>query len=269
MITDVCQRFTERKESRRPAGEVIRTSEYDVIELCPTEAKAFVEKHHYSGSCSPTMAPYGLLRRGDLVGCAVFGPLPSENAHLAVFPTLSTTEGLTLGRLVLTDDVPGNGESYFVARCFELLRVKGVIQIESCADPFPRTTRDGRRIHRGHVGTVYQALGGRYVGRTNKASLRLLPDGSVLSNRTQGKLVRGERGQSTAVAQLVKFGADAPRPGQDPTSWLRYWRGTLTRPLRHPGNHRYLWTIAKERMRELEPYGPRLPYPKVDLGAIR
>lgn len=263
MITDVCQRTTLGRTTWRPAGEIIRPSEYDVAALGPNEAKAFVEQHHYSSSCSPTMAPFGLWRRGTLSGCAVFGPLPSENAHKAVFPTLSTTEALTLGRLVLLEDVPANGESFFITRCFALLRERGVIAIESCADPQPRSTIDGKRVHRGHVGTVYQATNGRYVGKTNPASLRLLPDGSVLSNRTQGKLVRGERGQSTTIAQLVRFGAEAPRAGEDVLAWLRTWRDQLTRPLRHRGNHRYLWVLDPRRRRELVPYGPMLAYPKV------
>jgi hypothetical protein len=267
VITDTVQRWTLGREFRRPAGEVIRTAEYDVTPIGPNEAKAFVEQHHYSGSCSPTMAPFGLWRRGELAGAAVFGPLPSENAHKAVFPTLSTTQALTLGRLVLLDNVPANGESYFVARCFDLLRARGVIAIESCADPQPRETGDGRRVHRGHVGTVYSALNGRYVGKTNPASLRLLPDGSVLSNRTQGKLVRGERGQSTAIAQLERFGADRfDSAKDDPIVWLRTWRTQHTRAMRHQGNYRYLWVLDKRRRAELEPYGPRLAYPK--MGAV-
>lgn len=262
MITDTVQRWTLGREHRRPAGEVIRTSEYEVAELGPNEAKTFVETHHYSGSCSPTMAPFQLRRRGELVGAAVFGPMPSKNAHRAVFPTLTTAQGLTLGRLVLTDDVPGNGESYFVARCFELLRARGVVAVESCADPQPRLTADGERIHRGHVGTVYQALNGRFVGRTNPASLKLLPDGSVLSNRTQGKLVRGERGQSTAIAALVAFGADPLLDDEDPKAWLQRWRGKLTRPMRHYGNFRYLWCLDKRRRREVMT-AAALPYPKI------
>ena len=267
MITDSCQRWELGRESRRPAGEVIRTSEYDVGPLGPIEAKAFVELHHYSGSCSPTAHPFGLWRRGELAGAAVFGPLPSMNAHRRVFPTLTTLEAVTLGRLVLLDEVPGNGESYFVARCFELLRQRGIAAVESCADPEPRASSDGRRVHRGHVGTVYQATNGRYVGRTNHASLRLLPDGSVLSNRTQGKVHRGERGQSTAYEQLERFGAEPLREGEDPGTWLCLWRGRLTRALRHRGNHRYVWALDRRRRREVVERFEALPYPKIGLAA--
>jgi hypothetical protein len=267
VIVDHCQRWTLGREFRRPAGEVIRPSEYEVAELGPKEAKAFVREHHYSGECSPTAHPFGLWRRGILSGAAVFGPLPSLNAHLAVFPQLTQKEALTLGRLVLLDDVPGNGESYFVARCFELLRQCGIVAVESCSDPTPRVSIDGRQEHRGHVGCVYQALNARYVGYTNPASLHLLPDGTILSNRTQGKVRKGERGRSTAFAQLERFGAEPLRRGEDPTRWLRYWRPRLTRALRHQGNHRYTWILNRRRRRELEVYGPTLPYPKIDLVA--
>lgn len=267
MLTDTCQRWELGRESRRPAGEVIRPSEYEVGPIGPVEAKAFVELHHYSGSCSPTAHPFGLWRRGEHVGTAVFGPLPSMNAHRAVFGGLTTKQAVTLGRLVLLDNVPGNGESYFVARCFELLRSRGIAAVESCADPEPCTSSDGHRVRPGHVGTVYQALNGRFIGRTNRASLRVLPDGSVLSNRTQGKVHRSERGQSTAYAQLEAFGATPIATGEDPGEWLVRWRNQLTRTMRHHGNYRYIWALDRRRRRDIVERFEALPYPKIGLAA--
>lgn len=263
MITETCQRFTEGREHRRPAGELIRPSEYDIGALSPGPAKAFVEAHHYSRSCSPPAHPFGLWRRGELVGAAVFGPMPSMNAHRAVFPTLGTTEAVTLGRLVLLDEVPGNGESYFVARCFDLLRGRGIVAVESCADPEPRTDAYGHATRRGHVGTIYCALNGRYVGRTRASTLRLLPDGSVLSNRAQGKIVRTEQGRAYAEAGLVAHGADPLQPEEDQLAWLRHWRGKLTRPMRHRGNLRYIWSLDRRRRHEVLDRHAALPYLKM------
>ncbi len=138
----------------------------------------------------------------------MFGCAPSMAAHRAVFPTLSITEGVTLGRLVLLDRVAGNGESWFVADCFRQLAACGVVAVESCSDPEPRATLDGQLTHRGHCGIVYQALNGRYVGRTNAASLRLLPDGTALNNRACGKVARREQGCEYAAGLLVRWGAD-------------------------------------------------------------
>lgn len=266
MITDSCQRWELGREHRRPAGETIRTAEYEVTAIAGTDAKTFVEAHHYAGSCSPTAHPFGLFRHGTLSGVAVFGPLASMNAHRAVFPTLSPTEGVTLGRLVLLDGVPGNGESYFVARCFALLRAAGIVAVESCADPEPRAARDGRRVHRGHVGTVYQSTNGRYVGKTNPATLRLLPDGTVFSNRSSGKVVRAEMGRRYAGAELVDWGAEPLQDGEDPKAWVQHWRPLLTQAMRHQGNHRYLWCLDKRRRTEVLT-APALAYPKIGWAA--
>jgi hypothetical protein len=209
----------------------------------------------------------GLYRRGALVGVAAFGPPASTNAHRAVFPTLDYAEAVTLGRFVLLDEVPSNGESWFIARCFALLRSSGVVAVESCADPERRIAQDGTVRHRGHVGTIYQATNGRYVGRTRPASLKILPDGTCLSNRAQGKLARGERGWECAVRQLESHGAEplGDRDGEAALAWLRRWRASLTRGLRHPGNHRYLWCLDKRRRREVL-FAPAIAYPKVSIS---
>lgn len=261
MDIDTCQRWTEGRESRRPAGELIKTAAYDVAPIDDWSiARDFVAAHHYARSASPTSHSFGLYR-GGLVGVALFGPPASMNAHRKVWPTLQVNQAVTLGRLVLLEDVPGNGESWFVSQCFGLLRERGIVAVESCADPQPRTRGDGSRVFRGHLGIIYQATNGRYVGKTNPATLRLLPDGTCLNNRAMGKLARGERGSERAVDELVRWGADPLRPGQDALSWLRFWRGKLTRPMRHFGNHRYLWCLDKRRRREVLT-AEQLAYPK-------
>ncbi len=267
MITEACQRWMLGREYRRPAGETIRAAEYDVSAIGPETAKTFVERHHYSRSCSPTAHAFGLHRNGELCGVALFGPLPSMNAHRAVFPTLSTSEGVTLGRLVLLENVPGNGETFFVARCFKALCSGGVVAVESCSDPEPRTTLEGLRVHRGHVGTIYQGLNGRYVGKTNPSSLWLLPDGTVFSNRASGKLIRGERGRVYAAAALVRWGAAPLNANEDPAAWLRRWRPILTRTMRHHGNHRYMWSLSKPRRVEVLARFASLAYPKIGWAA--
>lgn len=267
MIVDFVQRWTERRESRRPAGEPIHTSAYDVAPIvADAEARAFVDRHHYAASSSSTAHRFGLYLRGELAGVALFGPPASMNAHRAVWPTLAINEAVTLGRFVLLDEVPGNGESWFKARCHELLAARGIVAIESCADPQPRTRADGSRVHRGHLGIVYQATNGRFVGRTFAASLRFMPDGSVLSNRTCGKLVRGERGGGRAIAELVRWGAEPLRQGENALAWLRLWRARLTRPMRHHGCLRYLWCLDRRRRREVLT-AAALPYPKFDSRA--
>lgn len=269
MIVEHAQRWTEGRASRRPVGELIRTAAYDVAPIeSAAIARAFVKRHHYAASASSTAHRFGLYQRGDLVGVALFGPGASMAAHRAVFPSLTIREAVTLGRLVLIDAVPGNGESFFVARCFAFLRAAGIVAVESCADPEPRMTESGDVVHRGHFGCVYQALNGHYVGRTRPATLRLLPDGTCFSNRTAGKLAQGDVGRRYAAAQLERWGADRLHDDEDALAWLRRWRGRLTRAMRHRGNHRYLWCLDRRRRREVLT-APRCDYPKIDFCAAR
>ena len=116
----------------------------------------------------------------------------------------------------------------------------------------------------GHAGTIYQALSGRYIGRTNAATMYLLEDGTELSNRATGKIVRGEQGRAYAGSILVQYGAAPLAPGEDPPTWLRYWRRRLCRRQRHRGKHRYVWCLDRRRRGEVLG-APALPYPKIDL----
>lgn len=262
MITDFVQRWTERRESRRPAGETIRPSAYDVVELeGDTLARRFVEQHHYSASYPAARFRFGLYQRGELAGVAVFSVGASGAAHRAVWPTLDPLEAVDLGRFVLVDSVPANGESWFIARCFALLAGR-VVGVASCADPVARTSAAGAALFPGHIGTIYQATNGRYVGRTGPSTLRLLPDGRVLSSRAMSKLRRREVGWRYAAAELERCGADRLSEDEDATAWLRRWRPLLTRPLRHHGNYRYIWSLDRRRRREVLT-AAALPYPKL------
>ena len=84
-----------------------------------------------------------------------------------------------------------------------------------------------------------------------------LPDGGVLSDRAIQKIRSGEQGWKYAAAELERFGT--PAVGADRRAWLAEWLPRLTRPLKHPGNHRYAWPLTRTA-RRLLPSG--LPYPK-------
>lgn len=184
---------------------------------------------------------------------------PASNLVLTnVFPG-SATDSTELGRLVLLDEVPGNGESWFVARCLRLLKAEGIRGVVSFSDPVPRTAVDGRVIMPGHVGTVYQALSAAIRGRSKPRTLRLLPDGTTFSERAISKIRNDDRGRQYAQAQLVAHGAEPPREGETGAAWLAKWLPRLTRPLAHPGNHRYAWALAGPRLA----FDPR-DYPKKD-----
>lgn len=262
------QRWLFGRESYRP-NDPIRTSDYEVAALDDSAAKAFVLAHHYSASYPAARFRFGLHRAGRLMGVAVFSH-PSNDAVLKVFPGIPR-QSVELGRFVLLDEVPGNGETWFLGRCFDLLRQAEadpgnpglpVVGVISFADPVPRTRADGTRVFPGHLGTIYQAHNGRYTGRSSPRTLHILPDGTAFSSRTAQKVRGREQGWNYAAEILERWGAKPLTETEDATAWLGYWLPRLTRPLRHPGNHRYIWPLANQTAKHLDATTTRLPYPK-------
>lgn len=268
MISPVTQRWRDRVGSYRPAGETINTSHFEVAPLQRRSAKSFVLRHHYSGTFPAARFCFGLHRGAELVGTAVFS-VPCNNAAITKdLPLDDAMEGAELGRLVLLDNVPGNGESWFVARCFELLRREELKGIISFSDPVPRTATDGRTVFKGHLGTIYQALNAVYRGLATPRSLYLFPDGTVFSERAlakikaraQGKEHKVCRGWKYGVDLMVKHGAAPLTSEEDLERWMSFWLPRLTRRLRHQGNFKYIWALDKKLKKHLP---ESLPYPKL------
>ena len=259
MITPIVQRWRDRRGSYRPAGEVINTREYEVAPISRAAAKAFVLQHHYSGSVGTMVHQFGLFWHLELVGVAIFGN-PTNEASLKVIPG-NRDEKAELGRFVLLDDVPGNGESWFIARAFELLRGAGLVAVVSFADPEPRTAADGRLVFPGHAGTIYQATNGVFRGRSAARVQRLLPDGRIIAPRTLSKIRTRERNWQTGVRDLVRAGAAEPGDTSSSglRSWLDVWLPRLTRPQKHAGTFKYLFGLTRAAKRHLP---ESLPYPK-------
>ncbi len=254
------QRWRDRRHAFRP-DEPIDPARYEVVEIeGDATARGFVERHHYSGSYPAARRRYGLYHIGpagdELQGVAVFShPCREEVLTNAFGPGVAAVE---LGRFVLLDEVPGNGETWFLARCFDRLRRAGFGGVVAFSDPVPRAAADGRVVFPGHYGCIYQAHNARYAGRSAARTLSLLPDGRVFSERAKSKIRRLERGWESAAGRLRAFGADAVW-ADDSAAWLAHWLHRLARPLRHPGNHRYLFALDRCVRRSLP--GPRA-YPK-------
>lgn len=242
MITPAVQRFRNRRERYLPAGVPIDTRLYDVAEICEKQAKAFVVQHHYSGTYPAARRRFGLFRSGELVGVAVFSHPCNEKTITNVFRCDKASDGLELGRFVLTDDVPSNGESWFLARCREKLR-GDYVGIVSFSDDMPRTLGDGTVRFAGHIGTIYQASNAAFLGRGTARTLRILPDGLVMSDRSIQKIRSGERGWQYAAETLQRYGASEVVGWK--RDWLDHWLPRLTRSVRHPGNLKYAWSFSK------------------------
>lgn len=271
------QRWLERR-STLVGDTLIRpsTDGYEVSMLdgkgSDTIAKAFVEAHHYSGSYPAARERAILTRRGELVGVAVFSQ-PCSEVVLAPLPC-DRREAVELGRFVLLDEVPGNGESWFLARALDLLRARGYRALLSHSDPLPRRALSGEVVLAGHVGQIYQATNAVYAGRSGRELHVLKPDGTILSPRAMTKIRKLERGYEGAIEQLTDIGADAPTADDLATrdarrAWM--WRAIFStcRRLSHPGNHRYLWAIDKRLRRDIAALASGAPYPKtVDPEAV-
>lgn len=226
----------------------------------------FVQRHHYAGTLPAARFRFCLYNRGAIVGAAVFSH-PSRDCVLTNwFPDVPRLEAVELGRFVLLDEVGFNGETWFLARAFDLLadRIAGVL---SFSDPLARARLDGTVVMPGHKGTIYQAANAKYLGRARADKLWLLPDARVLARRTYQKIRDGEVGWHAATAQLTRYGADPiPETADEPTrrAWLEVWRERLVRVVDHPGNHRYGWALRKRLRKAIHARWAHvdLPYPK-------
>jgi hypothetical protein len=264
----VNQRWYKRLGSWRDESEIIDTRAHEVAEIPDDNtAKAFVEEHHYSGTYPAARERFGLYRGEALVGVAVFSHPPNE-AVLRKLPC-ERMSGIELGRFVLLSDVPGNGESWFLARCFEQLRGKGIEALVSHSDPLPRRNTDGALVLPGHVGNIYQATNAIYGGRTKARAMWLLPDGTCFSERAMSKIRTRDRGYRYAIDQLVRHGAERPLDiGIDLAAWMRVSLHVVARRVKHRGNHRYFWALDR-RLRKavaalaiVDENGDPVKYPK-------
>ena len=77
---------------------------------------------------------YGLYKGQELAGVAVFGYPTNDRTISSVFGC-QPIEGAELSRLVLLDEVPANGESFFVPECFR--RLKRLAWLGSSASLIP------------------------------------------------------------------------------------------------------------------------------------
>lgn len=258
MLTPVVQRWREGRASYRPAREVVDTRTLEVAAIDRAPAREFVERHHYEGTFPAARFRFGLYERAELVGAAIFAQ-PVRDEITACVPG-EPLERVELSRLVLLDRIGANAESWFVARCVKALRREGLAGFVSFSDPVKRTDAEGRVTMPGHVGIVYQALNGCYLGRTRRDTIRLTADGRNLPNRTLAKIRRRDRGWQPAVDRLVALGARPPSHGEDLAAWLARELPRITRKVAHPGKHKFAWVLRARDRRHLP---QSLPYPKL------
>jgi hypothetical protein len=256
-------RWNSGRSSYRPPEEPIDPERYFVQRIDEMVAKPFVVEHHYSRSYPAARLRVGLFRRRrawpELVGVAVFS-VPAQQLAIPRWLGVPALQGVELGRFVLLDEVEGNGETWFLARAFKELRIAkpDVRAVLSYSDPLERRAADGTVVMPGHVGTIYQAFNGRYLGRSREGEIILGPDARPISPRALSKIRTYSRGQVYARDAFLRAGAPAQLSGESDTAWVRraLAEGPFRR-IRHPGNHVYGWALDPRVA-----LGPTEPYPK-------
>ena len=262
MNSTPCQRWREHRESYRPAGEPIDTTHYGVELVEDRDARRFVVGHHYSASYVAARVAVGLFRSRAWItpvlgGVAVFS-VPGGNEVLPRWFPGVAADAAELGRFVLLDEVPANGETWFLARALRAVRRElQLAAVLSFSDPMQRVSADGRVVTPGHIGTIYQAHNAAYMGRGTPRTEILLPSGEVFSEQDRCKIRGDKRGAAAAYRRLLQWGAPARRPGEDGKAYLaRALADTATfRRVRHPGRLAYGWRLDGVKL-------PSAPYPK-------
>lgn len=293
MITNVNQRWRDQRGTFIVPDDRFNPRDYEVAYIpSDTVAEAFVRQHHYEDGYPAARFRYGLYdRQGQLCGVAVYAVVGGNKGTTTPFPwvTVEQTDKLgpdgevelkvngdpkikniyhgaefcvSLARFVLLDHVEANAESWFIARCHELLRDTDVRGIISFSDPFPRTNRAGEQTFVGHIGTIYQATNGVYVGRSKAGPKLLFADGTMVAGRSKSKAKKGEseKGAEGFAARLAKHGAPKRQPREDLSDYVDRWLPLLTRKIQHPGNHKYLWCLNRRDRKRLP---NSLAYPKL------
>lgn len=242
------------------------------------DGRAFILRNHYAASFPQARIMVGMFRARDarLVGVATFSNADADQARK--YGNVGLDEIVELSRFVLLDEVPGNAETWFLARATTLARelhtVRTGNQIKvllSFSDPVPRRSTAGFLTMPGHIGNIYQAHNAVFVGRSRAKTLHLTPAGVAPDPRMLSKIrslgtMRPEKGGREGARRFVEdYGAPRRRRGESYRAWVK--RGLASpafRRLSHTGNLIYLWSFGgrRDRRRIRQAFPESLPYPK-------
>jgi hypothetical protein len=243
-------------------GAVFRSSDFSVDVIHRDVAREFITREHYSASYPADRLNVGLFGpNARLVGVAVFS-VPMNQQVIPKWTGQAPADGAELGRFVCASSVAYNGESWFLARAFRMLRdEKQVRAVVSYADPLERHSAAGVLTKSAHWGTIYKASNALHVGRSDARTLLIAPSGHVVSGRALSKIRHEEQGWQYATAQLLAHGAPAREAHETLDAWVTRATRSFQR-LRHPGNLCYVFgldDIAKRQLRHMHAGGQ--PYP--------
>lgn len=141
----------------KPAGPVLRKSDWFVAECSMNDLHEMVARYHYAGRGSNTATyRFGLYRNADKQCCGVAWWIPpTKGAAAATWPG-DWRQVLSLHRLVCSPEAPANSESFLLGQAIRRIR-------QDCLWRCLVTYADTRL---GHLGVIYRATGWEYLGLT-------------------------------------------------------------------------------------------------------
>ena len=160
-----------------------------------TFAKTFIQKYHYSKSCSNIVIAIGeFINNGiDMVNCIVFNYCAGREMAQQVMKGGDTTNTLELARMVSLEPKPKNLESFCIARALNWLK-KNMPNIKIVISYADNTA--------GHHGYCYQASGFTYYGQSRPTKEHFI-DGKRIHER-----VLNSRYGSSSVENCQKILGD-------------------------------------------------------------
>lgn len=138
-------------------------------------SRKIVERYHYSGKCTQnSQIHFGVFLNGKLEGALQFGP-SIDKRRMAENLGIGFNDALELNRMALSDVCPKNSESRSLGICLRILKkkyphLKVIISFADacqCGD-----------------GTIYRASGFKLHGIKKNTSLRMMPNGSIVADKT-------------------------------------------------------------------------------------
>ena len=141
------------------------------------ESKQFIEENHYSHKMPQAVKyKFGFYYKYQLRGMAIFSVPANRYSITSVFEDEHQSIGIELSRLFTTDNNVSNFESYCLSKCLQYLKDNTDYDVVvSYADP-----------NFGHVGYLYQAVNGLYLGQTSKET-RYFYKNQLLTRRSLGR----------------------------------------------------------------------------------
>lgn len=157
----------------------LRASEWEVRPCSLATAQALVGRYHYSrGGSNTAVAVHGLFPKGSLWenDCAgVCWWIPPTRSCAESINGEDWQRVLSLSRLVVTPETPGNAASFLMARSIRLLDRSKWPVLVTYADSW-----------RGHTGAIYKATGWTLDG-TTKPQRVYVRDGRMIARKAGPK----------------------------------------------------------------------------------